>query len=159
VKRNLTALIVFGIAFGFVEAAVVFYLRLLLGYNLNYPLGNYQVLFSSNFISFITTKTPILGTLQIARAEIIREVTTILMLGSVAYLSAKKLKQRFGAFLIAFALWDIFYYVFLKLLTGWPTSVFNTDIYFLIPVPWIGPVITPLSVSVILFIWGTLIYI
>ena len=158
-KRNLTALIIFGIAFGFVEAAVVFYLRLLLGYKSGYPLGNYQTLFGTNFISFIITQKPILGTMQIAGAEAFREIATILILGAVAFLAARKFKQRLGAFMIAFALWDIFYYVFLKFLTGWPTSIFNTDIYFLIPVPWIGPIITPLIISVVLFILGTMIYI
>jgi hypothetical protein len=159
VKRNLTALIIFGIAFGFLEAAVVFYLRLLLGYKSGYPLGNYQTLFGTNFISFITTQKPLLGTMQIAGAETFREIATILILGAVAYLSAKKFKQKLGAFMISFALWDIFYYVFLKILTGWPTSIFSTDIYFLIPVPWIGPIITPLIISAVLFILGTMIYI
>jgi len=159
VKRNLTALIIFGIAFGFLEAAVVFYLRLLLGYKSGYPLGNYQTLFGTNFISFITTQKPLLGTMQIAGAETFREIATILILGAVAFLAARKFKQRLGAFMIAFALWDIFYYVFLKFLTGWPTSIFNTDIYFLIPVPWIGPIITPLIISAVLFILGTMIYI
>lgn len=158
-KRNLTALIIFGIAFGFLEAAVVFYLRLLLGYKSGYPLGNYQTLFGTNFISFITTQKPLLGTMQIAGAETFREIATILILGAVAYLSAKKFKQKLGAFMISFALWDIFYYVFLKILTGWPTSIFSTDIYFLIPVPWIGPIITPLIISAVLFILGTMIYI
>jgi len=159
VKRNLTALIIFGIAFGFLEAAVVFYLRLLLGYKSGYPLGNYQTLFGTNFISFITTQKPLLGTMQIAGAETFREIATILILGAVAYLSAKKFKQKLGAFMISFALWDIFYYVFLKILTGWPTSIFSTDIYFLIPVPWIGPIITPLIISAVLFTLGTMIYI
>lgn len=148
------ALTIFSIAFAFVEAAVVFYLRNLLGYKLNYPLGNYQTLFSLDFISFIKTNAPILGSIQVAKAEIIREVATMLMLGSVAYLSAEKLKQRIGALLITFALWDIFYYVFLKFLTGWPASFFDIDIYFLIPVAWIGPVITPVVISTILFLVG-----
>lgn len=157
-KKNLTALIIFGIAFGFLEAAVVFYLRIMLGYKSGYPLGNYQTLFGTNFISFIITQKPLLGTIQIVRAETLREIATILMLGSVAFVSARHFKQRLGAFMIAFSLWDIFYYVFLKFLTGWPTNIFNTDIYFLIPVPWIGPVVTPLIVSVVLFLVGLKLY-
>jgi hypothetical protein len=158
VKRNLTALIIFGIAFGFLEAAVVFYLRLLLGYKSGYPLGNYQTLFGTNFISFIITEKPLLGTSQVLWAETFREAGTILMLGTVAYLSAKKFKQKIGAFFISFALWDIFYYVFLKFLTGWPTSFGSRDIYFLIPVPWIGPVITPIIISLVLFLAGLKLY-
>jgi hypothetical protein len=158
VKRNLTALIIFGIAFGFLEAAVVFYLRLLLGYKSGYPLGNYQTLFGTNFISFIMTEKPLLGTSQVLWAETFREIATIVMLAAVAFLSAKKFKQRIGAFMITFSLWDIFYYVFLRFLTGWPTSIFSTDIYFLIPVPWIGPVITPLIISLVLFLAGLKLY-
>jgi len=157
-KRNLTVLIIFGIAFGFLEAAVVFYLRIMLGYKSGYPLGNYQTLFGTNFISFIITEKPLLGTMQIAKAEIAREIATIVMLATVAFLSAKKFLPRFGAFMIAFSLWDIFYYVFLKFLTGWPTSIFSTDIYFLIPVPWIGPIITPLIISLVLFLAGLKLY-
>jgi hypothetical protein len=158
VKRNLTALIIFGIAFGFLEAAVVFYLRVMLGYKSGYPLGNYQTLFGTNFISFIITEKPLLGTMQIAKAEIAREVATIVMLAGVAYLSAKNIKQWLGAFMIAFSLWDIFYYIFLRFLTGWPTSLGSTDIYFLIPVPWIGPIITPIIISLVLFLVGLKLY-
>lgn len=157
-KRKLFTLLVFAVAFAFIEASVVFYLRNFLGYRLNYPLGSYQTLFSLGFISFITTQNPILGSIQIARAEVVREFSTIILLACVAYLSAKNLKQKIGVFLIIFSLWDIFYYIFLKLLTGWPTSLLNTDIYFLIPVAWIGPVITPLIISVILLLIGLKLY-
>lgn len=157
-KSRLTALIIFGIAFGFVEAAVVFYLRIILGYKLGYTFGNFQSLFNLGFINFIKTQTPILGTAEIARTEIIREAATILMLGSVAFVSAKKMKARIGAFLITFALWDLFYYVFLRLLTGWPVTLMDTDIYFLIPVAWIGPVITPVIISIVLLIAGIKLY-
>jgi len=77
-----------------------------------------------------------------------------MMLLSVGYLSAQNIKQKMGAFLIAFGFWDIFYYVFLNLLIGWPKSLFDIDLFFLIPVPWIGPVITPIVVSILLIIIG-----
>jgi len=87
-----------------------------------------------------------------------REAATIIMLLTVAYISATNWKQRIGAFLITFAFWDIFYYIFLKYLTGWPKSLFDIDVYFLIPVPWIGPVITPIIIFMILAIIGTKLY-
>jgi len=157
--KKLFFLILFGIAFGFVEAAVVFYLRLLLHYNSGYLQDGYKVLLNIGFIAFVYPSKPILQTAQVTLAETVREFATIIMLISVSYLSAKYLLQRVGAFLISFALWDIFYYVFLRLLTGWPKSLFDTDIYFLIPVAWIGPIITPLIISSLLFILGTALYV
>jgi hypothetical protein len=53
--------------------------------------------------------------------------------------------------------WDIFYYVFLKVILDWPAALLNQDILYLIPLPWIGPVIAPVSISVIMIIAGILI--
>jgi hypothetical protein len=50
-------------------------------------------------------------------------------------------------FLFAFGVWDIFYYVALKLLIGWPASLLTWDILFLIPVSWLGPVLAPVICS------------
>src|SRR3990167_5430230 len=117
-NKKLIALIIFGIAFGFVEAAVVFYLRQVFNYSDNYIQSDYKVFLNLGIISFILPKIPILNIPQIANAEIQREAATIIMLLSISYLSASKWKQRLGALLITFAFWDIFYYVFLKYLTG-----------------------------------------
>jgi hypothetical protein len=56
---------------------------------------------------------------------------------------------------LAFGVWDIFYYVFLKVLTGWPHSLMDWDILFLLPLPWWGPVIAPVSIAVLMILWGT----
>ncbi len=153
-KKNLTVLIIFGIVFGYVEATVVYYLRSLNGYGSGYPLGDYQTLLNLGFIQFVSGKTSLLGRVGITKAETLREAATIAMLVSVAHLSAKNLKGRIGAFLIAFSTWDFFYYIFLKILTGWPGSFFDTDVYFLIPVASVGPVITPIIIFTILFLIG-----
>lgn len=84
---------------------------------------------------------------SIAVTEFWREVATIIMLAGVGILAGKNGAQRFVFFLYAFAIWDIFYYVFLYVLLGWPQSLFTWDILFLIPVPWVGPVICPCLVS------------
>jgi hypothetical protein len=90
---------------------------------------------------------------DIAVAEFWREFATIIMLIGVGILAGKNRLQRFAFFLYSFAVWDIFYYVFLKILLNWPQSLFTWDILFLIPVPWVGPVIAPciISLSMILF--------
>jgi hypothetical protein len=59
---------------------------------------------------------------------------------------------------VSFACWDIAYYAFLKVLDNWPSSLFTRDVYFLIPVTWIGPVITPLIISTLMLVGGSWIY-
>ncbi|MBK6833902.1 MAG: hypothetical protein IPG89_06345 [Bacteroidetes bacterium] len=65
------------------------------------------------------------------------------MLVGAGIIAGKTRLTRFAYFIIAFAIWDIFYYVFLYVLLQWPESLFTWDILFLVPVPWTGPVIAP----------------
>lgn len=85
---------------------------------------------------------------KIAVTEIIREFAALLMLITIGLFSGRNKTEKFAWFLYSFAIWDIFYYVFLKLLLDWPVSLFTWDILFLIPVVWVGPVIAPLINSV-----------
>jgi hypothetical protein len=119
---------VFGAAFAFVESAVVVYLR-----ELYYPEG-----FALPLKALVPRHLPV---------EVAREAATMIMLCSVAMMAGKKAWERFGYFLVAFGVWDIFYYLWLKVLLGWPASVFDWDVLFLIPLPWIGPVVAPLLVA------------
>lgn len=122
---------IFGIAFGLVEASVVVYLRAALG-----VLPGYQML---DVIQSLPK--------DLLRIEIYREAATIVMLWGVAFLTAKRIKERWAVFLWAFAAWDILFYVFLWLFIRWPGSLTTTDILFLIPVPWVAQVWYPLLVS------------
>ena len=64
-----------------------------------------------------------------------------------------------AAFFVAFTVWDLTYYLFLRVLTGWPTSLTDTDVFFLIPVPWLGPVATAVVASAVVLAissWGYL---
>jgi hypothetical protein len=157
--RRLCALIVFGIAFAFVEAAIVYYLRKLLGATETIPVAHYKTLFSLGFVSFIRPIGPLLVNHTVGVIEEIREAATLIMLAALAYLVGYTPKQRLGAFFVAFATWDIFYYVFLRILIHWPTSLTSHDVFFLIPVAWIGPVITPLIISAFFLVIGTRWYI
>lgn len=152
--KKLLALIIFGIAFAFVEAAVVFYLRRSFSLIGGFPTSTYSIILNLGFIAFLSPATSIFTDNAIARTELLREAATIVMLGSLAYITGVTLKQRVGAFLIAFSTWDIFYYLFLRLLFGWPKSLLDVDVYFLIPVAWVGPIITPLVISAFLFMAG-----
>jgi len=128
-KRKLLWIGIFAMAMAFVETMIVFYLR-----KLYYPDSN---LFPLN-ISMPT---------QILIFEWIRETATIIMLLSVAILAGKKAKEKFAYFIYAFAIWDIFYYVWLKVTLDWPASLMTWDVLFLIPITWVSPVICPIIVS------------
>jgi hypothetical protein len=83
---------------------------------------------------------------------------TIVMLLCVGYVSSKVWSRRCGAFLVCFACWDISYYGWLRLLDGWPRGLFTRDVFFLIPVTWIGPVITPLIICTFMLVAGAMLY-
>lgn len=128
IYKTIIWLTVFSIAMGFLETSVVVYLR-----KLYYPEG------------FKFPLVPV--TRDIAATEFFREIATIIMLIGAGVMAGKNAVQRFVFFLFSFAIWDIFYYVFLKVLLNWPESLFTWDILFLVPVPWVGPVIAPCIVS------------
>ncbi len=121
-------------AMGYLESAVVVYLRLLY-----YPSG----------FSFPLTPIPS----HVAVVEFFREWATLVMLAGIGWFAGKNRPQRFSYFLFCFGVWDIFYYVFLKILLGWPASLFTWDILFLIPMPWVGPVLAPCLVSLTMILY------
>jgi hypothetical protein len=79
--------------------------------------------------------------------ELLREFATLIILVSVALLSAKKYREQFAFFLWTFAFWDLFYYAGLWLTVRWPSSLTSSDVLFLIPVPWLAQVWFPFLVS------------
>jgi hypothetical protein len=84
---------------------------------------------------------------SLLKVEILREAATILMLGCVASVTVRGIKERWAVFLWVFAIWDIFYYVSLRVSVGWPSSLTTPDVLFLIPIPWTSQVWFPLLVS------------
>jgi hypothetical protein len=145
--RVLLALLLFGASFGYVEAAVVVYLR-----GLYEPL--HQQLHPARAPGDLF---PLLRLDQLEAAgpeplhwlviELAREAATLGLLAAVGLAVAHNGRQWFAAFGIAFGLWDIFYYVFLKVLLDWPDSFLTWDLLFLLPVPWAGPVWAPVVVA------------
>jgi len=71
-------------------------------------------------------------------------------------LAGRTWRARLGYAAIAFGSWDILYYVFLRIISGWPASLFDWDILFLLPLPWWGPVLAPVIVALLMIVWGTL---
>ncbi len=133
--RKLIWVTLFAIAFGYVEASVVVYLRAIY----------YPDMFEFPLKMIRTDHLMV---------ELFREAATIVMLAAAGMLAGSRGWQRFGFFLIAFGVWDIFYYVWLKVTLNWPAALTDWDVLFLIPLPWIGPVIAAGSIAVLMMICG-----
>jgi hypothetical protein len=71
----------------------------------------------------------------------------MIMMGGMALLAGQRTREKVVVFLWTFALWDISYYAWLRLTIGWPASLINSDVLFLIPVPWVAQVWFPMLVS------------
>ena len=136
----------FSLAFGFVEAAVVIYLRaaagLLPGYA-NGTLGEVRRLSAAYQQMQSLAQFP----QSLLTIEVVREAATMAMLICVALLAASGARERWASFLWAFAVWDIAYSAGLWATVGWPPSCKELDVLFLIPVPWVSQVWFPLLVS------------
>ena len=141
------SMLLFGIAFGYLEAAVVSYLRALheparQRFYPGRPPGELFPLLTIEQAQAAGPEQP-----KILIIEIGREAATIVILAAIALAVADNAGQWAAAFAIAFGTWDIAFYAFLKLLLDWPASLSTWDILFLIPIPWVGPVLAPVIVS------------
>ncbi len=79
--------------------------------------------------------------------ELGREACTIVMLATFGIAAGRTKVGKFAFFLFLFGVWDIFYYIWLKVFLDWPASLLTWDVLFLIPVPWVGPIMAPVSVA------------
>src|SRR5260221_1500560 len=131
--------VVFAIGMAGVESACVYYLRVMVD-----RLDPYQA-----------NPLPISGVL--GQVELAREVATLVMLLAVGALAGRTRHTRLGYTAIAFGIWDLCYYVFLKVMCDWPKSLFDWDILFLLPLPWWGPVLAPVCIALLMVVWGTLV--
>lgn len=131
-------LTLFAIAMAYLEASDVVYLREL------YSPGGF------------TFPLKILPT-RIFLTECGREIATILMLIAVGVVAGRNFYCSFAYFLFSFGVWDIFYYVWLKVLLNWPPSLMTWDVLFLIPVVWVGPVLAPVLCSLTMILLAVVI--
>jgi hypothetical protein len=130
-NRRIATTFFFSIAMAYLESAVVVYLR--------------ELYYKTGFEFPLHVIPP-----HTAVVEMGREVATIAMLVTVAMLAGRRRKQTLEYFMFSFAVWDLFYYVFLYVLLQWPPSLNTWDILFLIPVPWTGPVWAPCLIDLLL---------
>lgn len=124
------AVVAFGVAFGYVEAAVVVYLRAAL----------------ETMPGAVMAHDPdTFGTFE--AVEVARELATLVMIAAVGWLAGRTAFERLAWAAVVFGTWDIVYYVGLRLAIGWPPGLDSWDVLFLVPAPWVGPVWAPLAVS------------
>ena len=135
--------VIFSIAFGYIEAAVVVYLRAIF-----HPDG-------FTFPMEVFSLDPVGKRLLLT--EVGREAATIVLIFTGAWLFGHNRQQQVAYFMIIFAVWDIFYYVWLKVLLDWPASIMDWDILFLIPVTWASPVLYPVLISATLIVFAAVI--
>jgi hypothetical protein len=138
-KRRWLIVAIFAAAMAWMESATVIYLRTLVG----------------RIDPFQAEPLPI--SVGLGQTEVIREAATLIMLLTVGLLAGRTWRSRLSYALIAFGVWDILYYVFLAIIGGWPKSIMDWDVLFLIPLPWWGPVIAPVLIATLMILGGTLV--
>ncbi len=131
--------LLFAAAMAWVEAAVVVDLRTLVN-----RIQPYQA-------------DPLPQSANLGQTELVREAATLVMLATVGYLAGRTRRSRLGYALVAFGTWDILYYVWLRVICGWPRSLWDWDLLFLLPLPWWGPVLAPVLISGLMIVGGTLV--
>lgn len=135
IRQRFALLSAYAIAMALLEAVVVVYLRALLG---------------------VTREYVTLGPHVSVELEAAREAATLVMLVAVGWLAGRNWRERCAYGLYAFGLWDIWYYIWLKVFTGWPETLLNWDVLFLIPVRWWGPVLAPVLIAGLLCLCAVL---
>lgn len=137
VHKCLIAIGLYAIAMAYVESAVVVYLRTI--YGIDDILQDMPQMFD-----------------QYIMIEIGREAATMVMLIIIGWVTGRRWQDRIGYFIFTFGLWDIFYYIWLNIFIGWPKTILDWDILFLLPLPWWGPVLSPMLIALLLVIGGGL---
>ena len=130
--------VAFAVAMAWVESSSVYDLRALI----------------DRLEPFQADPLPMVGVVE--QVELVREAATMVMLLTVGALAGRTWRTRLAYTAIAFGVWDIFYYVFLRVISGWPRSPLDWDVLFLLPLPWWGPVLAPVGIALLMIVGGTL---
>jgi hypothetical protein len=145
--RTVAGIVLFSVAFGYVEAAVVAYLRAIYSpLHLHFYPGTPNDLFPLLSLDQLRDLGP--EHLTRLKVELGRELATLMMLAGAALMVGRNTRERLAVFLVTFGIWDLSFYLWLKVLLDWPASLLTWDLLFLLPVPWVGPVAAPLIVAV-----------
>lgn len=132
-------ILIFATSMGYLEAVIANYDRMILGISVDYDLKQ------------LPKFTP-----RHLFLEQTREISTIIMLFSFGLLIGKTLREKLTIFMLSISTWDLFYYISLYIILRWPSSLFTTDLLFLVPMPWIAPVILPVTISIMIITFSIL---
>lgn len=133
-RTTAVAVLVFAVAMAYLESAVVVFLQIALG----------------SEVGAIFPLRPAIEVGSLVAIEVGREAATLVMIGAVGVLVGRTGVERLAWSAVVFGAWDIGYYAWLNVFSGWPATLDTTDLLFLIPVPWVGPVWSPVAVSMAL---------
>ncbi len=136
-NKKIALVVLFAIAMAYLESAVVVYLRYIFGVQ--------------EFTRAVLAYDPVISPIELGR-----EIATLIMLFTLGWAVGKTTLARLGYTLIAFGIWDIFYYIWLKVFINWPSSLLDPDLLFLLPLPWWGPVLSPVLIACLMVVWGVL---
>ena len=140
VFRRFVIVVILSIAFAYIEAVCVIYIRTIFHPDgFNFPLVEFGV--GDLWKKFLLI-------------EVGREVSTLVLIFTCSFLAGRNRLQRIAFFLTIFAIWDIFYYIWLRILFNWPVSIMDWDVLFLIPITWASPVLYPLLVSLAMLLFA-----
>jgi hypothetical protein len=138
IRRIAITVIAYAVAMAYLESAVVVYLTGALG----------------GRVGEIFPLRPAVQAGDLVWIELGRELATLVMIGTIGGLVGRSAVERLAWASVVFGVWDIGYYAWLYVFAGWPASLATTDLLFLLPVPWAGPVWSPIAVSVALIAFG-----
>ena len=138
-RRTWLAVFLFATAMAWMESATVAYLRTLVG----------------RVVPYQANPLPLAGVFS--GTELVRELATMLMLVAVGILAGRNARTRIAYAVLAFGVWDILYYGFLMIIVGWPRSLWDWDVLFLLPLPWWGPALAPMLIALFMIAGATLV--
>ena len=115
--------LIFSVAFAWIESAIVVYL--------------WKIYFDGvfKFPLIILWKEGKHVVDPLVRIEFGREIATIVLLVSIGWVAGRNKLQKVCFFMIAFGLWDLFYYIWLYIMVGRPESLMAWDLLFYVPLP------------------------
>ena len=160
--RQVAIVSVFAVAMAYLESAALIYLRNIFPITSRAGVAAPSQTDIWKSLPYFTLLKPsalltVLPNTKFAQMEMWRGVAVIVVLVCMAWLVGSNLKVRTAFFLYIFGVWNIVHYVFLRLLSGWPTSPSSKDVLFMIPGPSVAAVFVPILVSAAMIAVGILI--
>jgi hypothetical protein len=144
-SRLLVILVLFGVVVGYLEAATVVYIRVMYEpmHKRLFPDRAPDDLFPAFSFEQWAREAP--AYVRSPVMEVVREIGTVLALALVALAVAPTVRRWAATVFLLLGVTGWSFYLWLKVLMGWPHSLSDWDVIFIVPLPWVGPVWAPLA--------------